>query len=87
VVALFIAAIAIFFRKWNMEIVGWVAYSPDATWVFHYFKHQRNLQFKATNGFMKFHKGIQKFERPWFLKIDLTATFIMLPVFIYELLK
>lgn len=86
-VALSIAAIAIVFRKWNMEIAGWVAYSPDATWVFHYFKHERNFELKPMNKFMHFHKALQKYETPWGIRVDLLATFIMLPIFIYQLLK
>jgi len=86
-VALFIAATAVILHKWNMEITGWVAYSPDALWVVHYYKQDKNLHIKTKNKFMEFHRAIQRWERPWGILIDLGTTAVLLPLFLVQLLK
>lgn len=87
IVALSIAAVAIIYRRWNMEIVGWIAYSPDITWVFHYFRHGKNLQFKTMNKFMDFHRSIQRYERPWGIIVELIVFAALLPIFIMQIMK
>jgi hypothetical protein len=87
IIALTIAATAVAFRRWDMEIVGWVAYSPDATWVLHYYKQGKNLYIKPKNWFMRFHKSIQRFERPWGIWVDIAASMIMFPIYFQLLSK
>ncbi len=86
-VALSIAMIAIVFRKWNMEIVGWTAYSPDVIWVQHYYKQNRTLHIETKNKFMEFHRKIQLFERPWGILVEITTIAVLLPLFVVQLLK
>lgn len=86
-IALSIALSAALLHKWKMEAFGWWAYSPDALWVIYYFKHGRNLHLKPRNRFMRFHIGIQKYERPWGIAIDLLAAAAMLPFFTQQLLR
>jgi len=86
-VALSIAATALLLHKWNMEIVGWIAYSPDALWVLHYFMQDQNLHIQTKNKFMEFHRYIQRWERPWGIAIDLGVTAALLPVFLKQVLK
>ncbi len=85
--ALAIAVLAAIFRKWNMEIVGWVAYSPDASWVFHYFKQNRNLHIKTNNRFMELHRNIQLFERPWGIYTEILFALILFVFFIHFITK
>lgn len=80
VVALAFAAALIPLHKWNMEITGWVSYSPDALWVAYYFKHGKNLQIVPRNAFLRFHQNIQKLERPWGIIVDAVYMVILLPV-------
>lgn len=64
VLSLSLVAVMIGLQKWSMLIAGMFAYLPDATFVHYYFTHNHNLNIKPTNGFMKFHIGMQH-ERPW----------------------
>jgi hypothetical protein len=85
--ALCVAASAIIFHKWNMEIVGWVAYSPDATWVLQYYRQGKSMRLETRNWFTRFHRSIQRLERPWGIYVDLSVAAIMLPIFIQQLIK
>lgn len=82
IVALCFAASGIVFHKWNMEICGWAAYAPDSTWVLHYFRQGKSMNIETKNWFMRFHRVIQRYERPWGIAIDLLATAVMTPIFI-----
>src|SRR3954469_10611419 len=46
-------------HKWNMLICGTIAYSPDLTWVWYYFRQGRTLDLKTQDKFMAFHRKIQ----------------------------
>jgi hypothetical protein len=87
VIALAFAAALIPLKKWNMEITGWVAYSPDAMWVAYYFTHHRNLHIIPNNPLLKFHQRIQKYERPWALAVELVYLALILPVVIHIMMK
>lgn len=87
VIALSYAASGIVFHKWNMEICGWAAYAPDSTWVLHYFWQGKNLNIETKNWFMRMHRRIQKFEKPWGIIVDLSATVLMTPIFIKLITK
>lgn len=86
-IALSIAAVAAVLQKWNMEITGWVAYSPDALWVAWYFAHGRDLHLKPNNAFMRFHISIQRYEREWGIIPDMIFVAILLPLFIIAVLR
>jgi hypothetical protein len=80
-VALSIGAIAAYFRKWNMEITGWVAFSPDLIWIMYYFKQNRSFQLKPKNRFMRFHRRIQN-ETPNGWVFELIMALILFPIFL-----
>jgi hypothetical protein len=69
-VALSFAAICAATGHWAMFIVGWVAYSPDGYWVYLYLK-TKSMNLRPHNRFSRFHKNIQRFERPWGVWIEL----------------
>lgn len=71
VLALVLLGLAAYLRRWEIALVGLIAYSPDLIWVSAYFKQRGSLNLRATNWFMKIHRGIQQFERPWGLYIEL----------------
>ena len=68
-VALSFAVLSAVTGNWSMFIVGWVAYSPDAYWVYMYTK-SKTFNLKPKNRFAKFHQRIQC-ERPWGLFLEL----------------
>lgn len=85
--ALSYAVAAAFLGKWNMEITGWVAWSPDLVWVIYYFSHGRNLHLLPRNRFMKFHMDIQRYERPWGIVVELVFAAVLIPVGLHFLLS
>lgn len=85
-IALSYAAVAAYLRKWNMEICGWVAWSPDLLWVIYYFGDGRNLHIRPRNRFMRFHMDIQ-YERPWGIVVELLAAAVLVPVGLTYLLR
>ena len=86
-IALSYAAAATVLHKWNMEICGWVAWSPDLVWVVYYLTHNRDLHIKPKNSFMRFHKSIQRYERPWGIVIDLAFATVLIPLGLMYLLR
>lgn len=86
-IALSYAAAAACLQKWNMEITGWIAWSPDFVWVVYYLAHGRNLQIKPKNRFMRFHMDIQRYERPWGIIVDLVFAAVLIPVGLHYLLQ
>lgn len=86
-IALSYAAAAAFLQKWNMEITGWIAWSPDLIWVIYYLTHGRNLHIKPKNRFMRFHMDIQRYERPWGIIVDLAFAAVLIPVGLKYLLQ
>jgi hypothetical protein len=78
-IALSFAVLSASLGRWDMFIVGWVAYSPDFMWVVGYYKHKK-LNVKATNRFAKFHKNIQKYEKPWGAFVELALLIVTLPI-------
>lgn len=67
-IALSYAVLCAVTGHWAMFIVGWVAYSPDAYWVYLYYKY-RTYNLKPKNKIAKFHQKIQ-IERPWGLYVE-----------------
>jgi len=85
-VALSIGLAAIVFGKWRMEITGWVAYSPDITWVVQYAR-TRSLDLKDSNWFTRFHHRIQRYESQKGLFVELALFAALLPLFIMQILS
>jgi hypothetical protein len=83
--ALSIGISAIVFRKWNMEIGGWAAYSPDFLWVLAYFHRRHNLNIRPTNAFMKLHARIQN-EHEWGIVTEVIIFALLFPPFLARLL-
>lgn len=71
VLALTLVALAFYLKRWELALVGLIAYSPDFVWVSAYFKQRGSLNLRTTNWFMKIHRNIQHFERPWGLYVEL----------------
>ena len=84
-IALSFAVLAASQGKWSLFIVGWVAYSPDIMWVVSYFRHHKNLRIKITNPIMRFHKNIQRYERPWGAYVELALLAVTLPISLYNI--
>jgi hypothetical protein len=84
--ALSFAAALIPLHKWNMEITGWVAYSPDALWVLYYFRNGRSLHIIPNNRFLRFHQRIQRWERPWGIIVELIFLAVLLPLVLKQML-
>ena len=74
------------FQKWSMAAAAAAAYSPDASLVFYYFRHNRDFNISPKNGFMKFHLAMQ-YERPWGIISELIVAVALLPFFIHYLVK
>lgn len=85
-IALSYAVAAAFLGKWNMQLCGWIAWSPDLVWVMYYLKSDGNLQIIPNNWFMKFHAGIQR-EYPWGIIVDLAVAAMLIPLGLFYLLK
>jgi hypothetical protein len=79
ITALLFAVLAASFGKWAMFWVGWVAYSPDFMWVISYFRHNNNLHMRPKNFITKFHKNIQRYERPWGAYVEIVLFLLLLP--------
>lgn len=63
--------------KWFAIFTGIVAASPDAAGVYNWLKYEK--QGRASTGFIywthvRFHRAIQKFERPWGIYIEVLVT-------------
>jgi hypothetical protein len=84
--AILIAVLAAVFRKWNMEIAGWVAFSPDLVWIYAYLKHNKNPVIQADNAFSHFHRKIQN-ERPNGLIFELLLIFTFTIAFAVQVHK
>lgn len=84
--ALCLLAIGIALQKWTMVLVGLVAYSPDAWFVYYYFRHNHDLRIRPKNGFMKFHLKMQ-YERPWGIILEVAIAAILTPFVAYYLLN
>lgn len=79
-IALSFAVLSAVTGHWSMFLVGWVAYSPDAYWVYMYAK-SKTFNLKPKNRFAKFHQRIQH-EKPWGLFIELPlASMLVFTVF------
>jgi hypothetical protein len=84
IAALAIAGSAAYFQKWNMEMTGWVAFSPDLVWIFYFFNQNHSFILKTRNPFMRFHRKIQN-ESKRGIVFELALAAIMVPLFIIEL--
>lgn len=82
-VALTLGIVSGLAHKWGMLACGVVAYSPDATLVYYYLKHNRTLDItsKSDGLFFKLHLGIQT-ERPWGIFPELALMITMLAIYI-----
>ena len=81
VIALTVGVLAIIYGKWDMELAGWVAYSPDISWVVNYFKQSKSLNIKTSNWFMRFHRKIQWCEFSKGIYIEIALFLVLFPVF------
>ena len=84
-IALSFALLSAYLGRWDMFVVGWVAYSPDFMWVASYFKHGKHLNVTAKGRFAKFHQNIQKYECSWGICVELALLSITLPLTILTL--
>jgi hypothetical protein len=66
---------------WLALACGFLATSPDLSWVYWYFRYERKKQMPKENWFTRFHKWIQWGERPWGIVIEV-AYFVLLSVFV-----
>lgn len=86
-IGLSIAASAIYFRKWNMEICGWVAYSPDLLLVYYFYKGGKKYRIEPRNNrFARFHRKIQN-EEPSGIYFEVILMLLLLPLFIIQVTK
>ena len=81
IIALSLAVYAAYIGWWEIFWVGWVAYGPDAYWVYLYFKQNKSMNLKVTNKFAKFHESIQT-ERWWGLFIEIPFAVTLFFVFL-----
>jgi hypothetical protein len=75
-----LGVIAVYTGKWDMFITGLVAYSPDFVWFITYWKNGGKLNVTTNSKFSKFHKDIQKFERPWGAIVELALFAFAAPI-------
>ncbi len=84
VLALSLAGAIIFFGKWEMLLIGFVAYSPDVTLVLYYLRHGHTFNIQPHNGFMKFHLAMQ-YERPWGIIPEVVVALTLLPLVLFQI--
>lgn len=66
-------AILLFGQPWYVYAAALVAVSPDFVWLIRYLigERGRNIIPVHTNFFDRFHKSIQRLERPWGIAVEL----------------
>ena len=67
--------------RWDMFWIGWIAYGPDAYWVYLHFKQKGTMNLRVKNRFAKFHQNIQS-EHKWGLLIELPVAGAMFVCFV-----
>lgn len=79
-VSLGLAALVIWQQKWSMLLCGFVAYVPDVTFVYYYFRYGQDFNIhhhvKPSNHITRLHLAIQ-FERPWGIISELALAAVM----------
>lgn len=77
---------AVMHNQWNMIICGWIAYSPDITLIYSYFKNGRSLNDAdhISGPLTKFHVKIQ-YEKPWGIFPELGIAAMLFVLYLHRL--
>lgn len=79
--AILLTLIVLLPSAWLIPVFGAVlAMAPDLMWFPNFIREATGRKLKKTDGITKWHKAIQRYERPWGIAFELVWFAVLIPV-------